>query len=29
MGFQKWLRILLPELQLFDYVQAMGFRGKK
>ncbi|WHX41256.1 AAA family ATPase [Mesobacillus sp. AQ2] len=29
MGFQKWLRILLPELQLVDYVQAKGFRGKK
>ncbi|WLR54553.1 hypothetical protein LC048_19325 [Mesobacillus subterraneus] len=29
MGFQKWLRILLPELQLVDYVQAKGLRGKK
>ncbi|GAM12823.1 AAA family ATPase [Mesobacillus selenatarsenatis] len=29
MGFQRWLRILLPELQLVDYVQAKGFRGKK
>lgn len=29
MGFQKWLRILLPELQLSDYIQAKGFRGKK
>ena len=29
MGFKRWLRILLPELQLVDYVQAKGFRGKK
>ncbi|MEI5905866.1 AAA family ATPase [Bacillus spongiae] len=29
MGFQKWLRILLPELQLVDYVWANGFRSKK
>lgn len=29
MSLQKWLRILLPELQLIDYVKAKGFRGKK
>ncbi|MDQ6598112.1 AAA family ATPase [Bacillus salipaludis] len=29
MNLQKWVRILLPEIQLFDYVQAKGFTGKK
>ena len=29
MNLQKWLRILIPEIQLFDYVQAKGFTGKK
>ncbi|NHC41060.1 AAA family ATPase [Bacillus sp. MM2020_1] len=29
MNFQKWLRVILPEIQLFDYVQAKGFTGKK
>src|SRR3954462_11242052 len=29
MGFQKWLRIVLPEIQLIDFIQKEGFRGKK
>lgn len=29
MNFQKWIRILIPEIQLFDYIQAKGFTGKK
>ncbi|WP_066304358.1 hypothetical protein [Bacillus sp. FJAT-29814] len=29
MSFQKWLRIVLPEIQLIDFVQKEGFRGKK
>lgn len=29
MNLQKWVRILLPEIQLYDYVQAKGFTGKK
>ena len=29
MNLQKWVRVLIPEIQLFDYVQAKGFTGKK
>ncbi|MCM3729019.1 hypothetical protein M3226_25595 [Neobacillus cucumis] len=29
MGLQKWLRIVLPEIQLIDFIQKEGFRGKK
>lgn len=29
MSFQKWLRIVLPEIQLIDFIQKEGFRGKK
>src|SRR3954447_22948142 len=29
MSFQKWLRIVLPEVQLIDLIQKEGFRGKK
>lgn len=29
MSFQKWLRIVLPEVQLIDFIQKEGFRGKK
>ena len=29
MSFQKWLRIVIPEIQLIDFIQKEGFRGKK
>jgi len=29
MSLQKWLRIVLPEIQLIDFIQKEGFRGKK
>lgn len=29
MAFGKWLRIVLPEVQLIDFIQKEGFRGKK
>ena len=29
MSFQKWLRIVIPEVQLIDFIQKEGFRGKK
>ncbi|WP_114571935.1 AAA family ATPase [Exiguobacterium flavidum] len=29
MGFQKWIRILIPELQLIDFVKEKGFASKK
>lgn len=29
MSFQKWLRIVVPEVQLIDFIQKEGFRGKK
>ena len=27
MSIQKWLRIVFPEIQLYDFVKAKGFRG--
>ena len=29
MSIQKWLRIILPEIQLYDFIKAQGFRGNK
>jgi SpoVK/Ycf46/Vps4 family AAA+-type ATPase len=29
MSFQKWLRIVIPEVQLIDFLQKEGFRGRK
>lgn len=29
MSLQKWIRIVIPEIQLFDFIQKEGFRGKK
>lgn len=29
MSFQKWVRIVIPEIQLLDFIQKEGFRGKK
>lgn len=29
MSFQKWLRIILPEVQLFDFIKAQGFKGNQ
>jgi hypothetical protein len=29
MSFQKWLRIVLPEVQLIDFIQKEGFLEKK
>ena len=29
MSIQKWLRIVFPEIQLFDFVKAQGFKGNK
>ncbi|RAP74367.1 AAA family ATPase [Paenibacillus montanisoli] len=28
-SFQRWLRIVLPEVQIIDYVKQHGFRSKK
>lgn len=29
MSFQKWIRIIFPEIQLVDFVKAKGMNGKK
>ena len=29
MSIQKWLRIVFPEIQLYDFVKAQGFRGNR
>ncbi|WP_050615559.1 AAA family ATPase [Bacillus testis] len=29
MSFQKWLRIIFPEVQLYDFVKAQGFKGNQ
>ena len=29
MSIQKWVRIIFPEIQLYDFVKAQGFRGNR
>ena len=29
MSFQKWLRVVIPEVQLLDFIKKEGFQGKK
>ena len=28
-SFKKWLRIILPEVQLIDFINKEGFQGKQ